>query len=107
MTNGWPMVPLREIAAPVARPVAVTPGQTYRTIGVKWWGEGAYERQTIDGSQTAAKTLSLVQESDLIINKIWVRHGSRARPRLPVIVAFVSRPSEACYSTAEILSPFR
>jgi hypothetical protein len=25
---------------------------SYRTIGVKWWGEGAYERQTIDGSRS-------------------------------------------------------
>jgi type I restriction enzyme S subunit len=72
------MVPLSQIAKPVARPVVVRPGVSYRTIGVKWWGEGAYERQTIDGSQTAAKTLSLVRDGDLIINKIWVRHGSTA-----------------------------
>ena len=69
---------LSEIASPVTRPIAVLPGVSYRTIGVKWWGEGAYERETIDGSQTAAKTLSLVYEGDLIINKIWVRHGSTA-----------------------------
>jgi type I restriction enzyme, S subunit len=78
MSNGWPMVPLSEIAKPVSRSLAVVPGQSYRTIGVKWWGEGAYERDTIDGAQTAAKTLSLVKEGDLIINKIWVRHGSTA-----------------------------
>lgn len=58
--------------------MSVVPGQTYRTIGVKWWGEGAYERGSIDGSETAAKTLSLVHTDDLIINKIWVRHGSTA-----------------------------
>jgi len=40
------------------------------------WGQGAYERETIDGSQTAARTLSLVRAHDLIINKIWVRNGS-------------------------------
>lgn len=78
MNSKWKEVTLAEIANPVARPVKVVPGQPYRTIGVKWWGEGAYERQTIDGSQTAAKTLSLVRENDLIINKIWVRHGSTA-----------------------------
>jgi hypothetical protein len=31
-----------------------------------------------NGTQTAAKTLSIVRENDLIINKIWVRHGSTA-----------------------------
>jgi type I restriction enzyme S subunit len=40
--------------------------------------EGAYERETIDGSRTAAKTLCVVRKDDLIINKIWVRHGSTA-----------------------------
>ena len=74
--NGWPMVLLGEVAEPVVRGIAVVPGQTYRTLGVKWWGEGAYERDTIDGSQTAAKQLFEVHENDLIINKIWVRHGS-------------------------------
>jgi type I restriction enzyme S subunit len=73
-----PTVPLSKIAKPISRPVDVLPGTSYRTIGVKWWGEGAYERETIDGSQTAAKTFSLVKEGDLIINKIWVRHGSTA-----------------------------
>lgn len=78
MNEPWPMVPLSEVARPVVRSIQVIPGQSYRTIGVKWWGEGAYERQTIDGSETAAKVLSLVKRDDLIINKIWVRHGSTA-----------------------------
>src|SRR5437868_14036076 len=78
MSTHWREVALGDIAKPVSRTVPVIPGQSYRTIGVKWWGEGAYERETIDGSQTAAKTLSLVREGDLIINKIWVRHGSTA-----------------------------
>jgi len=45
---------------------------------VKWWGQGAYERDTIDGAATAAATLFLIREEDLVINKIWVRHGSVA-----------------------------
>lgn len=78
MNGIWPEVPLNEIARPVMRPIPVVAGESYRTIGVKWWGEGAYERETIDGSRTAAKVLSLVKAGDLIINKIWVRHGSTA-----------------------------
>ena len=78
MSKAWPELPLAEIANPISRIVAVLPGQDDRTSGVKWWGEGAYERETIDGSRTAAKTLSLVRKGDLIINKIWVRHGSTA-----------------------------
>jgi type I restriction enzyme S subunit len=78
MKQAWPEVPLSEVARPISRSVSVVPGQDYRTLGVKWWGEGAYERETIDGTRTAAKTLSIVRQGDLIINKIWVRHGSTA-----------------------------
>jgi type I restriction enzyme S subunit len=78
VSHPWPHIALGQIAKPVTRPVSVVPGRSYRTIGVKWWGEGAYERETIDGSRTAARTLSIVRKGDLIINKIWVRHGSTA-----------------------------
>ncbi len=88
----WPLVPPSEVVVPVHRTVTVTPGISYRTLGVRLWGEGAYERQTIDGIQTAAKTLNQVNENDLIINKIWVRHGS---------VAVVGRDVAGCYGSNE------
>ena len=78
MSVSWVEVPLGHVAKSVVRTTEVVAGQPYRTIGVKWWGEGAYERETIDGSRTSARTLSVVREGDLIINKIWVRHGSTA-----------------------------
>lgn len=78
MSKAWSLVALSNIAEPVSRSIPVQPGTQYRTIGVKWWGGGAYERETIDGARTAAKTLSIVKAGDLIINKIWVRHGSTA-----------------------------
>ncbi len=92
MTNGWQEVPLKEIAKPISRPIPVEAGTTYRTIGVKWWGMGAYERESIDGSRTAAKTLSIVREGDLIINKIWVRHGS---------VAIAGKDVDGCAGSGE------
>ncbi|MFN6441457.1 MAG: restriction endonuclease subunit S [Nostoc sp. DedSLP01] len=85
-------IPLRKIAKQVLRTIDVLPGTSYRTMGVKWWGEGAYERETIDGSQTAAKTLSIVREGDLIINKIWVRHGS---------IAIAGKDVDGCAASGE------
>ncbi|MBN3885863.1 MAG: restriction endonuclease subunit S [Nostoc sp. JL34] len=85
-------IPLRKIAKQILRSVDVLPGTSYRTMGVKWWGEGAYERETIDGSQTAAKTLSIVREGDLIINKIWVRHGS---------IAIAGKDVDGCAASGE------
>lgn len=84
MSEAWRTVRLGTIARPVKRPLVVIPGSTYRTIGVRWWGEGAYERTPIDGSRTTARTLSRVNEGDLIINKIWVRHGAVAIADLDV-----------------------
>ncbi|MEH2445866.1 MAG: restriction endonuclease subunit S [Nostoc sp.] len=85
-------IPLRKIVKQVLRTIDVLPGTSYRTMGVKWWGEGAYERETIDGSQTAAKTLSIVREGDLIINKIWVRHGS---------IAIAGKDVDGCVASGE------
>jgi type I restriction enzyme S subunit len=92
MANGWQEVPLKEVAKPINRTIPVEAGTSYRTLGVKWWGMGAYERETIDGSRTAAKTLSIVREGDLIINKIWVRHGS---------VAIATKDVDGCAGSGE------
>jgi type I restriction enzyme S subunit len=54
------------------------PGTTYRQIGVKLWGEGAYERETMDGSQTKYAELFRAEAGDIIVNKIWARNGSVA-----------------------------
>jgi type I restriction enzyme S subunit len=69
-------VPFSEFARPVLRPIQVEAGKDYRTLGVKWRGEGAYERHTFDGSRIRAEKLSVVRTGDLTFNKIWVRHGS-------------------------------
>ena len=78
MTVRWPMVPLGEVAEPVVRPITPQPSETYRFVGVKWWGEGAYEFARKLGAETAAPTLYRVEPDDIIINKIWARHGSLA-----------------------------
>ena len=90
--NGWPMVPLDEVVTPVQRPEAPVLGKAYRQIGVRLWGEGAYERDSIDGSETQYKTLSRVEADDIIVNKIWARNGS---------VAVVSKDLAGCYASTE------
>jgi type I restriction enzyme S subunit len=72
------MVPLGEIATPIERAAVPLPGTVYRQVGVKLWGQGAYERETLDGAKTSYKTLSRVEAGDIIVNKIWARNGSVA-----------------------------
>lgn len=88
----YPLISLHKVATPVERSESPVPGNTYRQIGVKLWGEGAYERESIDGSQTQYKTLSRVEENDIIVNKIWARNGS---------VTVVSQNLSGCYGSNE------
>jgi type I restriction enzyme, S subunit len=92
MKSGFSMVPLREVAHPIVRPETPRVGTIYRQIGVRLWGEGAYERESIDGSQTRYQTLSRVENDDIIVNKIWARNGS---------VAVVTQDQAGCFGSNE------
>src|SRR3990172_7412683 len=92
MADAWPLVPIGEIAKPVERSETPIAGIIYRQVGVKLWGNGAYERESIDGSQTRYKMLSRIEGSDIIVNKIWARNGS---------VAVVSENLAGCYVSGE------
>jgi len=74
----WRRVKIGEIAKPIRRVVLVEAGNLYRTMGVKWWGLGAYERESKPGHAISATKMYAVKPGDLVINKIWVRHGSSA-----------------------------
>src|SRR5258708_4381581 len=92
MNYGFPMVPLNNCILPIERPEVPVTGKIYRQIGVRLWGEGAYERESIDGSQTKYHTLSRVEADDIIVNKIWARNGS---------VAVVSKHLDGSYGSGE------
>ena len=89
---GWPVVPLHKIARYVRRPEVPQPGTPYRQVGVRLWGQGAYERGAIDGSETKYSTLYRIQENDIIVNKIWARNGS---------VAIVGRCIDGTFGSSE------
>jgi type I restriction enzyme, S subunit len=72
----WPIVNLGDVASLHWRAQEPQPGKTYRLVGVRLWGKGAYVRETIDGSQTQYSKLFQVEEGDIIVNKIWARNGS-------------------------------
>ena len=72
----WPIVSLHDVAEQVRRPEVPQLGTAYRQIGVRLWGEGAYQRESIDGSETKYSVLYRVQTGDIVVNKIWARNGS-------------------------------
>ncbi|MDF7403637.1 restriction endonuclease subunit S [Proteus mirabilis] len=92
MKFGWDCVPIGSIAERIDRPEPPIAGQSYRQIGVRLWGEGAYERETIDGGDTKYKFLNKVESGDIIVNKIWARNGS---------VSLVTPELAGCYCSGE------
>jgi type I restriction enzyme, S subunit len=90
VTRDWESVPLGQVVRPTDRKEAPIAGKSYRQVGVRLWGAGAYERETIDGSQTKYPTLSRVEKDDLVVNKIWARNGSVALVTRELADAWVS-----------------
>ena len=74
----WPKIALGDVCIPAERFVTPTAGTTYRQLGVRLWGEGAYERETIDGADTKYLKFNRIEANDLVVNKIWARNGSVA-----------------------------
>ena len=89
---GWPVVALGEVAKRVQRSETPQPGTPYRQIGVRLWGQGAYQRKTVDGSETRYPVFYRVQKDDIIVNKIWARNGS---------VAVVTADLDSSFGSAE------
>lgn len=92
MSKDFPLMPLGDVAVPADRPVFPAAGTAYRQVGVRLWGDGAYEREPIDGGQTKYKTLSRTKTDDIIVNKIWARNGS---------VAVIPPALAGCYVSGE------
>ena len=90
--SNWLSAPLARIVKPIERPEVPVTGNSYRQVGVKLWGVGAYEREVIDGGGTQYKTFSRVEADDIIVNKIWARNGS---------VAVVPTNLAGCYASGE------
>jgi type I restriction enzyme S subunit len=88
----WRTRQLGEVVERAARAEAPVPGKSYRQLGVKLWGRGAYEREAIDGSQTNYAELYRAESGDIVVNKIWARNGS---------VAVVQEAESGCYGSSE------
>jgi len=88
----WPTVRLGEVLTSTARGESPVPGTAYRQIGVKLWGEGAYEREQMDGGATKYTQLFRAETDDVIVNKIWARNGS---------VAVVPSALAGCFGSGE------
>jgi len=101
----WPKVALAELCAPAERYTSPTPGEIYRQLGVRLWGEGAYEREQIDGADTKYANFNRIEADDLVVNKIWARNGSVAVATAEQAGAYVSTEFPAFILNRERIDP--
>ena len=66
-----------ELLTRIDREVQLSPGTSYRSIGVKWYGEGAYVFQEKLGREFQASRFEL-RKDDVVYNDMWARRGSAA-----------------------------
>jgi len=67
-----------DVAKQIATTCEVKPDQKYRMVGVKWYGEGTFERETVDGEEISAKYLSPVVPGAFIYNRLFAWKASFA-----------------------------
>jgi type I restriction enzyme S subunit len=69
--QGWSVCRVGEMVLPIADRVKVNPQDEYRMIGVKWYGEGTFHRETVTGNTTSASHLYRVIPGALIYNRLF------------------------------------
>ena len=76
MKKGWSEVALGEVLEPVSRTVRLEPQESYRLLGVRLEGKGAFHRETKLGSEIAATRLDRVQDGDFIYSRLFAWRGA-------------------------------
>lgn len=85
-------VRLDRILEQVEVSVSVVRDESYRLLGVRWWGEGAFVRESVTGGVIKAKKLYRVSAGWVVYNRLFAKRGS---------FAVLNEEHEGCYVSAE------
>ena len=96
-----PKVALGEICTPAGRDTAPKPGEIYRQLGVRLWGEGAYEREQIDGADTKRGGHMLATDADALQIEHVAQHAGASKRMLQV--QFIDAPHQPPIATLAAL----
>ncbi|MGW1539320.1 hypothetical protein ACWCPM_03350 [Streptomyces sp. NPDC002309] len=72
----WRHVPAGRVARQRREIVRLEPSAEYRTMGVRWYGKGAYDRGVATTETVKAKSLYRVREGDFTFNRIDTQKGA-------------------------------
>lgn len=77
-TTTAPSVPLATVLTQVDRWVDVDPDKSYTLLGVRWYGEGLFVRETRLGYEIKASRLKHLEKGDFVYNRLFAWKGSFA-----------------------------
>ena len=78
LPEGWFIVPVRELVRQVSKRVKVETDKEYKMIGVKWYGEGTFHRETVSRDTINATYVTPVKANAFIYNRLFAWKGSFA-----------------------------
>ncbi|MFD7022500.1 restriction endonuclease subunit S [Promicromonospora sukumoe] len=76
MSEEWPCVPAGTVTRQRREAVRLEAGVDYRTMGVRWYGKGAYSRGTVTTESIKAKSLYRARSGDFVFNRIDTQNGA-------------------------------
>lgn len=83
---------LGDLLEEVSAPEKVLPEKLYRTIGVRWWGEGSFVREEKRGREIKGKTLYVMTPGAVVYNRLFAFRGS---------FAVIPSDQAGCYASNE------
>lgn len=76
MKSKWKTVKLNELCSLSIDKEPVKEFDNYRLVGIRLWGQGLYERESIIGHSTQYNFFTKSKTGNLLFNKIWARNGA-------------------------------
>jgi len=69
--DGWRLLPVSAFASQLENKEKVRPEKEYRMAGVRWYGEGVFNRETVIGKEQSAKYLYPLKPGAIIYNRLF------------------------------------
>lgn len=76
MSEPWPCVALDNLVTQSRDAVKVESGRQYRLLGVRWYGDGPFHRETVTRETSKATTLYRVETGQFIYNQLFAGKGA-------------------------------
>lgn len=92
LPKGWVRLKIGDIVRIIDDPERVDPEKTYRMAGVKWYGEGVFEREVVKGADLSSTYVYPLKPGALIYNRLFAWKGS---------FAVVPHELAGCYVSSE------